>query len=104
MVQEEEERRAAAGRKKEETINTARKESFARLSRVKRDNKEGEKAITLEAEEKENKLVLESKERVKKAVAEQEALIEMLRTKQMQEEDDGLGSYYSLTGWLEGTG
>ena len=34
MVQEEDERRAAGGREKEETINTARKESFARLSRV----------------------------------------------------------------------
>ena len=103
MVKEEEERRAAAGREKEDTINAVRKESFARLSRVKKENEKREKVTKAGAEQKETKLVLESKERVEKAMAEQEALIKMLRTQQRQEEDEALRSYDSQTCWLEGT-
>ena len=41
---------------------------------------------------------MESEERVKKAVAERETLVEVLRTKQGQEEEEALATYNSPAG------
>ena len=75
MEEVEEEQRATAGREKEEMVNTAKKDCFARLTQVKKENEEREREAREEAEVKEAKLVLESQEIVKKKVAEKEALI-----------------------------